>query len=96
LAIECIENFNEMIKRVKLLNINSISMAESNNKHLSFLIAQKAGFTGLQKQELLEITSENKRLMFIKNHLKNLLPSLEKAEQIERIIRNDGYLTNPR
>jgi len=34
--------------------------------------------------------------MFIKNHLKNLLPSLEKAEQIERIIRNDGYLTNPR
>lgn len=95
LAEECIESFNDMIKKVKLLKIDNIAMSESKNKFLSFLIAQKAGFTGVQKQELIEMTSENKRLLFIKNHIKNLLPSLEKAEQVERIIRNDGYLTNP-
>lgn len=94
LAIDCIENFNSLIKRIEILKINSISMSESNNRHLSFLIAQKAGLTGLQKQELIEMTSENKRLLFIKNHFNNLLPTLDKVEQTERIIKNDGYLTN--
>lgn len=92
LAIECLEQFNEMVSNVNIANIGKIQMSESSNKHLSFLIAQKAGFSGLQKQELLEMTSESKRLIFIKNHLKNLLPNLKKAEQIERIILNDGYL----
>lgn len=93
LGVECIEQFNEIIQNVKIADIGVISMGHSTDKYLSFLIAQKAGLTGLQKQELLEMTSENKRLNFIKNHLKNLLPNLKKAEQIERIIQNDGYFT---
>jgi ATP-dependent Lon protease len=93
LSIECIEQFNEIIKNIQIANIGIIPMANSSEKFLSFLIAQKAGFTPLQKQELLEMTSENKRLSFIKNHLKNLLPTLKKAEQIDRIIQNDGYIT---
>lgn len=93
LAIECIEQFNEMISNIKIASIGTLSMTSASDKYLSFLIAQKAGFTGLQKQELLEMTSETKRLLFIKNHLKNILPNLKKAEQIDRVIMNDGYFT---
>jgi len=93
LAIECIEQFNEMISNIKIASIGTLSMSNASDKYLSFLIAQKAGFTGLQKQELLEMTSETKRLLFIKSHLKNILPNLKKAEQIDRVIMNDGYFT---
>jgi Lon protease-like protein len=93
LAIESIEQFNEMISNIKIASIGTIPMSCASDKYLSFLIAQKAGFTGLQKQELLEMTSETKRLLFIKNHLKNILPNLKKADQIDRVIMNDGYFT---
>lgn len=94
LAIECIESYNELVQKVEILNINTIPMAESKNKFLSFLIAQKVGLSGLQKQEVIEMTSENKRLLFILNHIKNLMPKLELDEQRDKIIRNDGYFTN--
>ena len=45
-----------------------------------------------QRQQLLEMTSENGRLRFVLNHLRKIKPMLREAEFVQMIIKNDGYL----
>jgi len=58
----------------------------------SFELAPKAGLSVQQKQGLLETPSEAARLRMLEDHLNDMLPSIVKAENIQRIIRNDGYM----
>ncbi|HXX65346.1 MAG TPA: LON peptidase substrate-binding domain-containing protein [Bacteroidota bacterium] len=59
---------------------------------LSFVIAQKAGLDLAGRQKLLEMLSENDRLRSLHDYLKDLLPRLNRLEEIERVVRNDGYI----
>jgi hypothetical protein len=59
---------------------------------LSFVMAQKSGFDLARRQELLEIPGENGRLRMLKEYLTDLLPRLKRQEEIQRIIKNDGYV----
>ena len=59
---------------------------------LSFVIAQKAGLDLARRQELLEIPGENGRLRMLKEYLTDLLPKLKRAEELQRVIKNDGYI----
>ena len=59
---------------------------------LSYLIAQKAGLDLSRRQELLEIPGENGRLRMLNEYLTDLLPRLRRAEEVQRVIKNDGYM----
>lgn len=59
---------------------------------LSYVIAQKAGLDLSRRQELLEIPGENGRLRMLNEYLTDLLPRLKRAEEVQRVIKNDGYI----
>ncbi len=67
-------------------------VAERVGTELSFRLAEKAGMDLALRQRLLETPSENERLRLLHTHLVELLPRMEKKEEIERVIRSDGYL----
>jgi len=93
LLYETIEIYNEISTKVKNFKIPQIQLDNIGTSPLpSFFIAQKSGLSLIEKQELLELRSENLRLQKLKNHLKVLRPLIEKAEGIETLSRNDGYL----
>lgn len=93
---DCAALFNEFVKRVYLkpeeltLPVDRIPVIEGSMP--SFFMAQKSGLRLLQKQVLLTFRRENDRLDVIRQHLAELLPRLDRAEELERISRTDGYL----
>lgn len=87
-----IEEFNKIAEFVNSIKIEKISQSEISKIYPSYLIAQKAGLTLAQRQELLEMKSENKRLSYLLDHLKKIQPMLKEAEFVQTIIKNDGYL----
>ncbi len=92
LLLEALKLFNELVDKIKIVNINKILYEEITTELPSFLIAQKSGLSPIQKQELLEMHSENHRLAFLKKHLKTVIPVLQEAFQIDKIVKNDGYI----
>ncbi|KXB98209.1 MAG: hypothetical protein AA908_02075 [Chlorobi bacterium NICIL-2] len=92
----CAGLFNEFVKRVYpkpevlTLPIDRIPVFEGSMP--SFFMAQKSGLRLLQKQVLLAFRRENDRLDLLREHLAELLPRLDRAEELERISRTDGYL----
>ena len=58
----------------------------------SFRMAQKAGLSLKARQSLLEVDSETARLRWLLEWLKGVIPKLETAAEIDKIVRNDGYL----
>ncbi len=63
-----------------------------NPSSVSFVIAQKAGMSLHQRQQLLETRSENHRLHLLHEYLKEELPKIQEAQEVQRIIHNDGYI----
>ena len=88
---QCIDYFNYIADIVKSVRIEKIDMEKLNTNMPSFLIAQKSGMNLIQKQKLLEMRSENQRLNIILKHLEQIIPMIEDSEQINNIIKNDGY-----
>jgi ATP-dependent Lon protease len=92
----CAGLFNEFVTRVYpkpevlTLPVDRIPVFEGSMP--SFFMAQKSGLRLLQKQVLLAFRRENDRLDLIRQHLAELLPRLDRAEEIARISRTDGYL----
>jgi len=84
--------FNQIAEFVNSIKIEKISRDEVSNIYPSFLIAQKAGLNLNQRQDLLEMTSENTRLEYLLEHLIKIKPMLKEAEFVQMIIKNDGYL----
>ena len=59
---------------------------------VSFVLAQKSGMDLLQRQHLLEVTSENERLKLLSTYFTGIIPKLETMEEVNRVVRSDGYL----
>lgn len=91
LARETIRLYNAVIGLAYKSSTYPISI-EKIPDHVSFVIAQKSGLQLLQRQHLLELSSENERLTMLQTHLRDLLPKLQEAQEIERVIRGNGYL----
>ena len=87
----CITLYNEMVDKVKNLNLNKFEFNIENSKNISYKIAQKSGLTLKQKYELLSLLNENDRLRFLQKHLEKIFPIVEEAEFIHKIVKNDGY-----
>ena len=86
------QRVQEMLKLVNF-NVNQRfwdNLEKTNFK--SFKIAEKAGLSILQQQELLTIQSENKRLSYLLDHFEKLETKLEENKMMREIILGDGYL----
>jgi len=64
--------------------------------NVSFKIAHSAGLDVLQKQKILEMTSENERLKALITHFEKVIPDIEKAEEIKRRVLSNGHFKNLR
>lgn len=62
-----------------------------NVDRLSFKLAQNAGLEAGQKQELLEISSENERIRYLIQHFRTLIPRVEEEEDVQRKIQSNGH-----
>jgi Lon protease-like protein len=91
LAEETVVLYNELVSRVYNDKLPQIEVREYE-QGLSFVLAQKSGMDLLQRQRLLELSSENGRLEMIHAYLTGAIPRLDKIEEIERVIQSDGYL----
>lgn len=58
---------------------------------LSFFLAQNSGLSLDQKQHLLEVESEIKRVEYLIEHFERVLPRLREAEANRRKVKSDGY-----
>lgn len=58
---------------------------------LSYVIAPNAGLSSEQKQDVLEILTENKRVAYLVDHLEALIPRVRKMEDLRRRIQSNGH-----
>jgi len=58
---------------------------------LSFVLAQNAGLSNDQKQEVLEIRDESDRIRYLIQHFETLNPRVEQKEDLRRKIRSNGH-----
>lgn len=93
LVDECTDLYNQIVDLVFGSNARTIAPIERTSPTPSFLMAPKSGLSTEQKQTLLELTSENDRLELLLSHLKDVVPTIRKAEQIQKIVQSDGYFT---
>ncbi len=62
-----------------------------NTPWVSFAVARNAGLEIEQKQELLEMTSEDERVAYLIEHFKNLFARVEQAQEMNRLAQGDGH-----
>ncbi|MDX1546020.1 MAG: LON peptidase substrate-binding domain-containing protein [Rhodothermales bacterium] len=62
-----------------------------NEVGLSYVIAPNAGLSSEQKQEVLELPTENERIDYLIGHLESLIPQVEKMEDLRRRIQSNGH-----
>lgn len=91
LARSTIALYNRLVAVVYRGKVDALG-ADAVQTGLAFRMAQKAGLDLDARQHLLETASENERLHALEEYLTGVLPRLEKLDEIERIVRSDGYL----
>lgn len=86
-------------ERVITLHIKLLEMAGEdirtsiyeNAPWVSFVVARNAGLEVDQKQELLEMTSEDERVAYLIEHFKDLFVRVEQAQEMNRLAQGDGH-----
>ena len=58
---------------------------------LSFVLAQNAGLSLEQKQEVLQLDSEAERVRYLVNHFERLIPEIEEQEDVQRRLKSNGH-----
>jgi Lon protease-like protein len=91
LVSETVGLYNQLVQivygeRVKQLDTDAVAPG------VAFVMAQKAGLEVEQRQSILELRSERQRLEMLRQYLFGVLPRLKKFEEVERIVRSDGFL----
>ncbi|MGE5436782.1 MAG: LON peptidase substrate-binding domain-containing protein [Syntrophothermus sp.] len=60
----------------------------------SFKLAEKSGLNLEQQLALLSLKNENKRLLYLIEHLDKLEKEIENRSVLDELIRNDGYINS--
>lgn len=89
---ECILLFEEILRAAYDASSKDMGLDASFVGKMSYAIAQKAGISLLQKQEMLELTSENDRLRSLRDFMIQVIPELRSKKSIENIRNNDGFI----
>ena len=92
LLAETLRMYNTLVGIVYKGDPKYLVGMDREETELSFVLSQKSGMDVSMRQQLLELDSENARLRLVSRYLEAVLPKVERAEEIERIIQNDGYL----
>lgn len=94
--MECLELYNRVVRAIPDLQARRYTLEEILEMTLmpSFIFATKSGLNVKQKQELLEMKSESKRIGMLIDILQYVVPKLEEHTHRERIIMSDGYITS--
>lgn len=87
-----IDMYNELIRIVYPHSHSELLIEDDVYGNVSFFMAQKSGLDINNKQQMLEMRSENDRLRMLHTILEATLPELRRKEKIQQIIMNDGYL----
>ncbi len=61
---------------------------------ISFFIAHNAGLNPSQKQQLLEMLTENERILFLAEHLETLIPKVEQYEDVRKKVQSNGHFND--
>ncbi len=91
LSGDTIHLYNKLVSMVYKGKVQAVG-PEHPQMGLSFQLAQKVGMDLTQRQTLLETESEDDRLLILHQYLQDVIPKLERLEEIERVVRGDGYL----
>jgi ATP-dependent Lon protease len=102
--VEVIEEPDEPLKRelkermitqhMRLLELAGRTIRPNlyeNQDNLSYIIAPNAGLTPQQKQEVLELLTENQRIDYLVGHLESLIPKVEKMENLRHQVQSNGH-----
>ena len=58
---------------------------------ISFFIAHNVGLSSDQKQQVLEMLTENERIVFLASHLESLIPKVEEYEDVRKKVQSNGH-----
>lgn len=58
---------------------------------ISFFIAHNVGLNPEQKQEILELLTENERINYLAEHLEMLIPRVEQFEDVRKKVQSNGH-----
>lgn len=58
---------------------------------LSFVLAQNAGLSLEQKQEVLQLRTEMERVNYLVQHFGKLIPQVEQQEDVQRRVKSNGH-----
>ncbi|MFA8341637.1 MAG: LON peptidase substrate-binding domain-containing protein [Rhodothermaceae bacterium] len=81
-----------------ILNKTNLKLDENYWKNLttapikSYKLAEKSGLSLQQRQELLVLKDEPKRLQYIYDHLKKVSSFIDQDKVVKKLIASDGYL----
>lgn len=92
LLADCVDLYNQIIDLVYGGNVAPVDLESLGDFSASFVMAPKSGLTTDQKQSIIEAANENSRLELLRDHLADIVPTIRKAETIQRIVKSDGYL----
>jgi len=93
---KCVKIYNELVEAVYKEKVRKIDLNDfkwqDGSRSVSFAMAEKSGLNLLERQHLLEIDDEDKRLDYILNYYKEVMPKIKEADRINKIIKSDGYI----
>ena len=61
-------------------------------REVSYVLAHNAGLSTEQKQNVLELLTENERITYLIEHFEVLIPRVEQVEEVRRKIQSNGHL----
>ena len=93
---KAVDLYNSLIEIVYKGSVKKIDLTEikwySENRSVSFTMAEKCGLSLIERQTLLEMNEEDVRLDYILKFLEEVMPKLKEADKISNIIKGDGFI----
>ncbi len=92
---ECERLYEELLLLIRGSNEETQQLLEEARQveQFSFYVGKHIGLEPLQRQQLLELPSEQQRLRWVCHYLQTLLPRLRSLEETVRRIRSNGHFS---
>lgn len=93
LTEECIAVYNDIVDAVFGDDSSDVGRDDPGIPYpLSYALVPKIGMTPDQKIHLMQMDDEEERLKYVLTHMNSVLPTVNTALTVRRVIVNDGYL----
>ncbi len=92
LVTEVEQKFERLLNKIKYELDDAFWINYQKSKMKSFKLAEKAGLTLHQQQELLTLNNENRRLDYLLHHLIDLDKRMDENMAMQSVILGDGYI----